>query len=96
MNILVESFSPGVMERLGFDYDTLKEINPKLIMLRISNFGQTGPYRDMKASELVFNGMGHAQVEVGVPGRYPLKMGGNSCQYRPQVPARKRLARTGG
>jgi len=82
VDILVDSFSPGVMERLGLEYDTLKAINPKLIMLRISNFGQTGPYRDMKASELVFNGMGHAQVEVGVPGRYPLKMGGNSCQYQ--------------
>jgi len=81
-DILVESFRPGVMERLGFDYDTLKEIKPDLIMLRISNFGQTGPYRDMKASELIFNGMGHAQVEVGVPGRYPLKMGGNSTQYQ--------------
>ena len=44
MDILVEGFSPGVMERLGLDYDTLKKINPKLIMLRISNFGQTGPW----------------------------------------------------
>jgi len=82
MDVLVESFSPGVMERLGFGYEDLKKNNPNLIMLRISNFGQTGPYRDMKASELTFNGMGHAQVGVGVPGRYPLKMGGNSCQYQ--------------
>jgi len=81
-DVLVESFCPGVMERLGFGYDLLKEINPKLIMVRISNFGQNGPYRDMKASELIFNGMGHAQVELGVPGRYPLKMGGNSCLYQ--------------
>ena len=49
-DILVESFRPGVMASLGLDYDTLKDINPNLVMTSVSNFGQTGPYRDYKAS----------------------------------------------
>lgn len=81
-DILVESFRPGVMERIGFSYDTLKEINPKIIFTRISSFGQTGPYKHMNASELIFNGMGHDQVNVGNIGRPPLKTGGNMMQYQ--------------
>ena len=49
-DILVESFKPGVMDRLGLDYDTLSKINPDLVMTSVSNFGQTGPYRDYLAS----------------------------------------------
>ncbi len=81
-DILVESFSPGVMQRLGLDYQTLKEINPTLIMTSISNFGQTGPYRDFKASELVLSGIGHDMYSSGIPGRHPLKLGGNCLQYQ--------------
>ena len=80
-DILVESFSPGVMKRLGLDYGTLKEINPKLIMTSISNFGQYGPYRDFKVSELVLSGIGADMYSCGNPGRHPLKLGGNCLQY---------------
>ncbi len=82
VDLLVESFSPGVMDRLGLDYETLKEINPGLVMTSISNYGQTGPYRDFKMSELVLNGIGHDQFSCGVPDRYPLKLGGNVLQYQ--------------
>ncbi len=75
VDILVESFRPGVMDRLGLDYDTLEEINPKLVMTSISNFGQTGPYRDFKASELIIYGMGGAMNATGLPDREPLKKG---------------------
>ncbi|MBW2091949.1 MAG: CoA transferase [Deltaproteobacteria bacterium] len=80
-DILVENFSPGVMERLGLEYDSLRKINPKLVMTSISNFGQTGPYRDFKLSELVLNGF-HSMINVGLPDRPPLKKGGNAllCQ----------------
>ena len=54
-DVLAESFRPGTMTRLGLDYDTLSRRHPGLIMTSFSNFGQTGPYRDYKASELVFN-----------------------------------------
>ena len=52
-DIVVESFSPGVMERLGLNYEALEEINPRLVMTSVSNFGQTGPYRDYKSSHLL-------------------------------------------
>lgn len=45
-DVLIEGFRPGVMERLGLDYETLKEVNPRLIYCSLTSFGQTGPYRD--------------------------------------------------
>jgi len=81
-DILVESFRPGVMERLGLSYNVLKDINPGLIMTSISNFGQTGPYRDFKVSELVLNGIGADMYSFGLPGRHPLKLAGNCQQYQ--------------
>ena len=86
-DILVESFSPGVMKRFGLDYETLKGINPKLVMTSISNFGQTGPYRDYKASELVLMGIGADQISHGIPDREPLKKGGNAIQYNAGIVA---------
>ena len=80
VDILVESFSPGVMDRLGLGYDRLRRINPSLIMTSISNFGQAGPYRDFKASELVLSGMGADMYSCGVPGRHPLKLA--RCKLR--------------
>ena len=67
------------MHRLGIDYETLKEANPKLVMTSISNFGQNGPYRDYKASELTLFAMGGAMNANGVPQREPLKKPGRSC-----------------
>ena len=81
-DILVESFSPGVMGRLGLDYETLKEIRPDLVMVSISNFGQSGPYRDFKMSELVLNGIGGDMYSAGIPLRHPIKLSGNSLQYQ--------------
>ena len=81
-DILVESFSPGVMKRLGLNYEALKKINPSLIMTSISNFGQTGPYRDFKVSELVLSGIGADMYSSGIPERHPLKLGGNCLQYQ--------------
>ncbi|MDO8672531.1 MAG: CoA transferase, partial [Dehalococcoidia bacterium] len=78
--ILVESFAPRVMSGLGLSYDRLKEINPGLLMVSISNFGQTGPYRDFKASELVHNAMGGETYSRGLSIREPLKLGGNAVQ----------------
>jgi len=80
-HVLVENFSPGVMDRLGLDYDTLKQINPNLVMTSISNYGQTGPYRDYKLSELVLNGF-HSMINSGELERYPVKKGGNACLYQ--------------
>ena len=84
-DILVESFRPGVMAGLGLDYDTLKGINPNLVMTSLSNFGQTGPYRDYKASELTLFGMGGRMHALGLPGAVSPEAG---RQPRP-VPGRK-------
>ena len=59
-DLVIESFSPGVMEKLGLSYEVLEKVNPGLVMVSISNFGQTGPYRDFKASELVLSAMATA------------------------------------
>jgi crotonobetainyl-CoA:carnitine CoA-transferase CaiB-like acyl-CoA transferase len=80
-DILVESFRPGVMERLGLDYPTLAAINPRLVYTSISNFGQTGPYRDWKGSELVLYAMGGSMHSTGLPDREPLKLAGTVGQY---------------
>ncbi len=80
-DILVENFSPGVMGRLGLDYESLEKINPHLVMTSISNFGQSGPYRDFKSSELVADAMGGWMTVIGDPERNPLKPGGSQAQF---------------
>jgi CoA:oxalate CoA-transferase len=80
-DILVENFSPGVMERLGLSYENLEKINPGLVMTSISNFGQSGPYRDFKSSELVADAMGGWMTVIGDPERDPLKPGGSQSQF---------------
>ena len=75
-DIVVESFRPGVMARLGLDYETLEQINPGLVMTSVSNFGQTGPYRDYKTSELILYGMGGLMQTTGSSQREPVKNGG--------------------
>jgi len=78
-DILVENFEPRVMPALGLDYENLSQINSTLVMTSISNFGQTGPYRDYKASEIVLYGMGGSMITTGLPER-PLKMAGSVIQ----------------
>lgn len=51
-DVVVESFRPGVMERLGLDYDTLKRRNPRLIYCAITGYGQTGPYKDKPGHDI--------------------------------------------
>jgi crotonobetainyl-CoA:carnitine CoA-transferase CaiB-like acyl-CoA transferase len=73
-DILVENFRAGAMASLGLDYARLREINPALVMTSISNFGQTGPYRDWSASELVLYAMGHEMWGTGAPDAEPASM----------------------
>jgi crotonobetainyl-CoA:carnitine CoA-transferase CaiB-like acyl-CoA transferase len=70
-DILVENFRARMMPSLALDYARLKEINPALVMTSISNFGQTGPYRDWSASELVLYAMGHEMWGTGAPDAEP-------------------------
>lgn len=81
VQIVVENFRPGVLAALGLDYQTLAELNPSTVVTSISNFGQSGPYRDLKASEIVESAMGGPMNVTGHPAREPLKLGGNVAQY---------------
>lgn len=81
-DIVVESYRPGVADQLGVGYDKLSEINPAIIYTSISNFGQTGPYRDYRGSEIVFYGMGGEMHSTGLADREPLKLGGNVGLYQ--------------
>ncbi|KPJ53738.1 MAG: hypothetical protein AMJ37_01185 [Dehalococcoidia bacterium DG_18] len=74
-DILVENFEPRVMPSLGLDSPSLGEINPKLVMTSISNFGQTGTYRDYKATEIVAYALGGLMYTCGNYDREPIKHG---------------------
>ena len=74
-DIVVESFAPRVMPSLGLDYETLRRVNPGLVMTSISNFGQTGPYRDYKMSEITMYALGGTMHMTGMPDREPVKLG---------------------
>jgi len=82
VDVLVENFSPRVMPRLGLAYETLEALNPRLVMMSISNFGQTGPYRDYRAQDILIYAMGGPMRATGVAEREPLKMAGNLMQYQ--------------
>ena len=79
-DILVENFSPGTLAKLGLDYGELHRVNPALVMTSISNFGQTGPYRDWKAAEINLYAAGGLMNITGEPDREPLKEGAPLAQ----------------
>ena len=81
-DVVVESLSPGVIDRLGLGYIVLEKINPKLVMTSISNFGQYGPYRDFALSELTLNAVSGFMASCGLPDREPTKRGENCEQYQ--------------
>ncbi|MDR7433850.1 MAG: CaiB/BaiF CoA-transferase family protein [Armatimonadota bacterium] len=74
-DVLVENFRPGVMEKLGFGYARVREINPRIIYCAISGFGQTGPYRERPAYDLILQGMGGLMGITGEEGGPPVKVG---------------------
>ena len=74
-DVLIENFKPGVMEAWGLGYDVLSASNPGLIMLRISGYGQTGPYRDRPGFGVVAEAMGGLRHLTAEPGRVPVRVG---------------------
>ncbi len=79
--ILVENFSPGTMDALGLSPTKLLEANPKLIITSLSNYGQTGPYRDYIGNELNLYGMGGSMIGAGNVDHEPLKTAGRMVNY---------------
>ncbi|MDN3544798.1 CoA transferase [Kinneretia asaccharophila] len=74
-DVLIENFRPGLMEDWGLGYETLAAANPGLIMLRISGYGQSGPYRDLPGFAVVAEAMGGLRHLMGEPGRPPVRAG---------------------
>jgi crotonobetainyl-CoA:carnitine CoA-transferase CaiB-like acyl-CoA transferase len=74
-DVLVENFRPDVKERLKIDYETLRQVNPRLVYASISGFGQTGPYRDRPGFDQIAQGMGGLMSITGEPGRGPMRVG---------------------
>jgi len=74
-DILIENFRPGAMEKWGLGFQALHAINPKLIMLRVSGYGQSGPYRDRPGFGVIGEAMGGLRYLSGEPGRPPVRVG---------------------
>jgi formyl-CoA transferase len=74
-DVIVENFRPGALEKWGLGYDTLKAINPRLVMVRISGFGQDGPYRDKLGFGAIGESMGGMRYITGYPDRAPVRVG---------------------
>ena len=81
-DIVVENFAPRVLPALGLDYPALRRINPALVMVSISNFGQTGPYRDYKAADIVHYALGGLMYIFGSAEREPLKHALRQTQFK--------------
>jgi formyl-CoA transferase len=74
-DILIENFRPGAMEKWGLGFKDLHAQNPKLIMLRVSGYGQSGPYRDRPGFGVIGEAMGGLRYLSGEPGRPPVRVG---------------------
>jgi len=74
-DVVVENFRPDVKDRLGIDYESLKAINPRIILASISGFGQDGPYRDRPGFDQIAQGMGGLMSITGLPGQGPVRVG---------------------
>ena len=75
VDVMVENFQPGTLEKWGLGWDTLKEVNPRLVMVRISGYGQTGPYRDRPGFGRIANAFGGLAYLAGYPDRPPVTPG---------------------
>lgn len=75
VDVMVENFQPGTLEKWGLGWETLREINPRLVMVRISGYGQTGPYRDRPGFGRIGNAFGGLSFLAGYPDRAPVTPG---------------------
>jgi crotonobetainyl-CoA:carnitine CoA-transferase CaiB-like acyl-CoA transferase len=74
-DVLIENLRPGALEKLGLGWDVLHAINPKLTLVRISGYGQTGPYRDRPGFGAIGEAMGGIRYTTGTPGIPPARVG---------------------
>ena len=74
-DVVIENFKPGTLESWGLGWETLHALYPRLVMLRVSGYGQTGPYRDRPGFGVVAEAMGGLRYLSGEPGRTPVRVG---------------------
>src|SRR5918995_3852153 len=74
-DLIIENFRPGVVRRLGIDYDAVREVRPDILYCSISGFGQTGPYRDRPGFDIMAQGVGGFLRMTGQPDGKPTKAG---------------------
>jgi formyl-CoA transferase len=74
-DVVIENFRPGTLESWGLGWTDLSQLNPGLVMLRISGYGQTGPYRDLPGFGVIGEAMGGLRHITGEPGRVPVRVG---------------------
>jgi len=74
-DVVVENYRPDVKHRLGIDYETLRQINPRIVYGSISGFGQEGPYRDRPGVDQIAQGLGGLMSITGLPGQGPVRVG---------------------
>jgi formyl-CoA transferase len=74
-DVLIENFRPGTLESWGLGWEELQRINPRLVMLRVSGYGQSGPYRDRPGFGAIGEAMGGLRHLSGEPGRTPVRVG---------------------
>lgn len=74
-DVLIENLRPGALEKLGLGWDVLHALNPKLTLVRISGYGQTGPYRDRPGFGAIGEAMGGIRYTTGTPGNPPARVG---------------------
>ena len=86
-DILIESFTPGYLSGLGLGYGDFSESNPNLVYVSVTPFGQTGPYRHYRGSDIVAQAVGGLMYTIGLPDKPPLKVGGESGLYTTGVSA---------
>ncbi|MGH2608969.1 MAG: CaiB/BaiF CoA transferase family protein [Tepidiformaceae bacterium] len=75
VDVVMENFTPGTMDRLGIGYEALAARNPRIVMASTSGFGQTGPYRERPALDIIVQAMGGVMSITGEPGRPPVRPG---------------------
>ena len=74
-DVVIENFRPGVAKKLGVDYEAMSKVNPRIVYCSVSGFGQTGPYRDWPAYDIIIQAMGGWMGITGEPGRPPVRIG---------------------
>lgn len=82
---VVENFRPGTLEKWGLGWDELKARNPKLVLLRISGFGQTGPYRERAGYDRIALAFGGLMGITGYPDRPPVRLGTSVADYQSAI-----------